>query len=203
MFNQADDELIKRLIEEAEAMIEEELQKQLKNAKQKAADDHAEVLESPKPKRTRKKTPDDELLADKPAPKRRGRPKKSAQSDQESSKDKDVADTATATKSKSPRKKPFAKSLSREQKNGKMMVKEAILEFVEREDGVLSLQEVGGVDEPMVTIAFSEQVREMIGSDQIQMVGQSMIHAAIAAVMQRQVSAWHAHVYDEKPKRYS
>lgn len=201
MFNQADDELIKRLIEEAEAMIEEELQKQLKNAKQKAADDHAEVLESPKPKRTRKKTPDDELLADKPAPKRRGRPKKSAQSDQESSKG--VADTATPTKPKSPRKKPFAKSLSREQKNGKMMVKEAILEFVEREDGVLSLQEVGGIDEPMVTIAFSEQVREMIGSDQIQMVGQSMIHAAIAAVMQRQVSAWHAHVYDEKPKRYS
>lgn len=201
MFNQADDELIKRLIEEAEAMIEEELQKQLKNAKQKAADNSAEVLESPKPKRTRKKTPDDELLADKTAPKRRGRPKKSAQSDQESSQG--VEDTDTSTKPKSPRKKPFAKSFTRERQDGKMMVKEAILEFVEREDGVLSLQEVGGADEPMVTIAFSEQVREMIGLDQIQMVGQSMIHAAIAAVMQRQVSAWHAHVYDEKPKRYS
>lgn len=201
MFNQADDELIKRLIEEAEAMIEEELQKQLKNAKQKAADNSAEVLESPKPKRTRKKTPDDELLADKTTPKRRGRPKKSAQSDQESSQG--VEDTDASTKPKSPRKKPFAKSFTRERQDGKMMVKEAILEFVEREDGVLSLQEVGGADEPMVTIAFSEQVREMIGSDQIQMVGQSMIHAAIAAVMQRQVSAWHAHVYDEKPKRYS
>lgn len=201
MFNQADDELIKRLIEEAEAMIEEELQKQLKNAKQKAADNSAEVLESPKPKRTRKKMPDDELLADKTAPKRRGRPKKSAQSDQESSQG--VEDTDASTKPKSPRKKPFAKSFTRERQDGKMMVKEAILEFVEREDGVLSLQEVGGADEPMVTIAFSEQVREMIGSDQIQMVGQSMIHAAIAAVMQRQVSAWHAHVYDEKPKRYS
>ncbi|MCP3896342.1 MAG: hypothetical protein GY683_00460 [Moraxella sp.] len=84
-----------------------------------------------------------------------------------------------------------------------MMIKEAILEFVEREDGVLTLQEVGNEDEPMVTIQFSEQVKAMIGKDEIQNVGQNMIHAAIATVMQRQMNAWHAHVYDEQPAHYS
>lgn len=188
MFDKSDDELIKRLIEEAEAIIEKELQKQL-NADTDNLENSDESTPKAKSKRTRNTAISSETSADDSEPKpkrRRGRPRKNV--------DADNAETQA---------KPIAKSISREKQGGQLLVKEAILEFVERQDGVLVLQEVGREDEPMVTISFSEQVKDMIGKDNIQNVGQNMIHAAIAAVMQRQISAWHAHVYDEMPKRYS
>lgn len=187
MFDKSDDELIKRLIEEAEAIIEKELQKQL-NADADNLENSDESTPKAKSKRTRKTASSGETSADdgEPKPKRRGRPRKNVDADS----------TEIQTK-------PVAKSINREKHGGQLLVKEAILEFVERQDGVLVLQEVGQEDEPMVTISFSEQVKDMIGKDNIQNVGQNMIHAAIAAVMQRQISSWHAHVYDEMPKRYS
>ncbi|STY87019.1 Uncharacterised protein [Moraxella ovis] len=222
MFDKADDELIKRLIEEAEAIIEEELQKKLhqennavstKNQEEVTHTDNSDDVRESVPKKSRKrikKSNDassesvDGLAAessDQDLPKRRrGRPRKVVKPKVAD----DEADSADANLSSSTaNKKPIAKSLIKERVDSEMMIKEAILEFVEREDGVLTLQEVGNEDEPMVTIHFSEQVKAMIGKDEIQNVGQNMIHAAIATVMQRQMNSWHAHIYDEQPTHYS
>lgn len=88
-------------------------------------------------------------------------------------------------------------------KTGKQgeFVQETLLEFIEEPSGAMTLREVGN-DEPLVSIAFSDQVKDMLGDD-VRMVGQAMIHAAISSVVQRQSNFWHAHVYDEEPAHYS
>ena len=92
-------------------------------------------------------------------------------------------------------------SKSKKPKDG--FVQETLLEFIEESSGVMILREVGyDHDEPLVSIAFSEQVQDMLGAD-ARVVGQAMIHAAIASVVQRQSNFWHAHVYDEEPAHYS
>lgn len=222
MFDKADNELIKRLIEEAEVIIEEEIQKRLyqennavstKNQEEITHTDNSDDAQESVPKKSRKRTMKsndassesvDGLAAESsdqdPPKRRRGRPRKVVKPEVVD----DEADSADANlPSSTANKKPIAKSLIKERVDGEMMIKEAILEFVEREDGVLTLQEVGNEDEPMVTIHFSEQVKAMIGKDEIQNVGQNMIHAAIATVMQRQMDSWHAHIYDEQPTHYS
>lgn len=222
MFDKADNELIKRLIEEAEVIIEEEIQKRLyqennavstKNQEEVTHTDNCDDVQESVPKKSRKRTMKsndassesvDGLAAESsdqdPPKRRRGRPRKVVKPEVVD----DEADSADANlPSSTANKKPIAKSLIKERVDGEMMIKEAILEFVEREDGVLTLQEVGNEDEPMVTIHFSEQVKAMIGKDEIQNVGQNMIHAAIATVMQRQMDSWHAHIYDEQPTHYS
>lgn len=222
MFDKADNELIKRLIEEAEVIIEEEIQKKLyqennavstKNQEEITHTDNCDDVQESVPKKSRKRTTKsndassesvDGLAAESsdqdPPKRRRGRPRKVVKPEVVD----DEADSADANlSSPTANKKPIAKSLIKERVDGEMMIKEAILEFVEREDGVLTLQEVGNEDEPMVTIHFSEQVKAMIGKDEIQNVGQNMIHAAIATVMQRQMDSWHAHIYDEQPTHYS
>lgn len=222
MFDKADNELIKRLIEEAEVIIEEEIQKRLyqennavstKNQEEVTHTDNSDDVQESVPKKSRKRTTEsndassesvDGLAAESsdqdPPKRRRGRPRKVVKPEVVD----DEVDSADANLSSSAaNKKPIAKSLIKERVDGEMMIKEAILEFVEREDGVLTLQEVGNEDEPMVTIHFSEQVKAMIGKDEIQNVGQNMIHAAIATVMQRQMDSWHAHIYDEQPTHYS
>lgn len=222
MFDKADNELIKRLIEEAEVIIEEEIQKRLyqennavstKNQEEVTHTDNCDDVQESVPKKSRKRTMEsndassesvDGLAAESsdqdPPKRRRGRPRKVVKPEVVD----DEADSSDANlPSSTANKKPIAKSLIKERVDGEMMIKEAILEFVEREDGVLTLQEVGNEDEPMVTIHFSEQVKAMIGKDEIQNVGQNMIHAAIATVMQRQMDSWHAHIYDEQPTHYS
>lgn len=92
-------------------------------------------------------------------------------------------------------------SKSKKTKDG--FVQETLLEFIEESSGVMILREVGhDHDEPLVSIAFSEQVQDMLGAD-ARVVGQAMIHVAIASVVQRQSNFWHAHVYDEEPAHYS
>lgn len=90
-------------------------------------------------------------------------------------------------------------SKSKKPKDG--FVQETLLEFIEESSGVMILREVDH-DEPLVSITFSEQVQDMLGAD-ARVVGQAMIHAAIASVVQRQSNFWHAHVYDEEPAHYS
>lgn len=92
-------------------------------------------------------------------------------------------------------------SKSKKPKDG--FAQETLLEFIEESSGVMILREVGhDHDEPLVSITFSEQVQDMLGAD-ARVVGQAMIHAAIASVVQRQSNFWHAHVYDEEPAHYS
>lgn len=56
--------------------------------------------------------------------------------------------------------------------------------------------------ETLVSIEFSDKVKDMLGDD-AQVIGQHMIHAAIQTLMQKQLSQWLAHVYDEEPTHYS
>ncbi len=91
---------------------------------------------------------------------------------------------------------------SSKSKPSKMTAKEAFLEFVEVESGLLVLREVG-TSEALVSIAFADKVRDMVGAEQLHSIGQNMISAAIATVMERQMKQYHAHVYDEEPKRFS
>lgn len=229
MFDKADDELIERLIKEAETIIKEELQKKLahelgvdfENLEGLKAlkdlvgldlynqiqnqihnqNDRLDTLDADDQACT--KSDMQESATTVSPKKRRGRPPKSSKVAQDSLGDDGVLTNDTMSDTQVKHKKPFAKSLTKESAEDGTVIKEAILEFVEREDGVLTLQEVGRENEPMVTIAFSQQAKEMIGADELQNVGQNMIHAAITTVMQRQMNAWHAHVYDETPKRYS
>ncbi|WP_049237671.1 hypothetical protein [Moraxella canis] len=90
---------------------------------------------------------------------------------------------------------------SKPRKSKEEFVQETLLEFIEEPSGAMILREVGN-DEPLVSIAFSDQVKDMLGTD-ARVVGQAMIHAAIASVVQRQSNFWHAHVYDEEPAHYS
>ena len=53
-----------------------------------------------------------------------------------------------------------------------------------------------------MTIDFSDKLKDLLGSD-TQAIGQHMIHAAIQVIMQKQMSQWHAHVYDKEPTHYS
>lgn len=80
--------------------------------------------------------------------------------------------------------------------------KETTLELVEGDNGTLLLRDTEKDDEPLMTIDFSDKLKELLGSD-TQSIGQHMIHAAIQVIMQKQMSQWHAHVYDKEPANYS
>jgi hypothetical protein len=56
--------------------------------------------------------------------------------------------------------------------------------------------------EPLVTIKFSDEIQTALG-DALQGVGQKMIQAALAALMEQQSAKWHAQVMDECPAHYS
>ncbi|SJM71469.1 MULTISPECIES: hypothetical protein [Psychrobacter] len=79
---------------------------------------------------------------------------------------------------------------------------EAILELVENDKGQIVLRDSADSEDPLVTITFSEKIKDMLGGE-AQYIGHKMIHAAVQAVMQKQVSQWHANVYDEEPEHYS
>ena len=80
--------------------------------------------------------------------------------------------------------------------------KETTLELVEADDGRLLLRDAEQDEAPLMTIDFSEKLKVILGSD-TQAIGQHMIHAAIQVIMQKQMSQWHAHVYDKEPTHYS
>lgn len=80
--------------------------------------------------------------------------------------------------------------------------KETTLELVEVEDGTLLLRDASTEDAPLMSIDFSDQLKEIMGND-TQVIGQHMIHAAIQVIMQKQMSQWHARVYDKEPEHYS
>ena len=75
---------------------------------------------------------------------------------------------------------------------------EAILELVQLEGGELALRNAGSED-PLVKIQFNDEVRALLG-DQIPVVAQHMIQAALFALMEKQVNEFEAVVVDEKPK---
>lgn len=84
----------------------------------------------------------------------------------------------------------------------KNKITETLLEFVDLDDGKLILRESRNRDEVLVSIDFSQKVKDMLGED-TQYIGEHMIQAAMMAVMNRQMSHYHAYVYDEEPLHYS
>lgn len=77
-----------------------------------------------------------------------------------------------------------------------------MLEFVEVEDGKLVLRNSNEQEEPLISIEFSDKVKQMLGGE-THIIGHSMIHAAIQTFMHKQMANYHAHVYDEEPANYS
>lgn len=82
------------------------------------------------------------------------------------------------------------------------LAKETTLELVEADNGTLLLRDTEKDEEPLMTIDFSDKLKDLLGQD-TQSIGQHMIHAAIQVIMQKQMSQWHAHVYDKEPAHYS
>ena len=80
--------------------------------------------------------------------------------------------------------------------------KETTLELIAADDGTLMLRDADKSEEPLMTIDFSDKLKELLGND-TQAIGQHMIQAAIQVIMQKQMSQWHAHVYDKEPTNYS
>ncbi|MCK7610265.1 hypothetical protein M0D70_12870 [Acinetobacter portensis] len=79
---------------------------------------------------------------------------------------------------------------------------EAILELVQLEGGELALRNAGSED-PLVKIQFNDEVRALLG-DQIPVVAQHMIQAALFALMEKQGNVFdETAVVDEKPKYLS
>lgn len=87
-------------------------------------------------------------------------------------------------------------------KKPKFMTKEAHLEFVETQSGGFVLREVGR-DDAWVSIDFADDIKKMLGQETLHMMGQHMIQAGIASFMQKQMSQYHAHVFDETPTHLS
>lgn len=108
----------------------------------------------------------------------------------------------TQESQQSATEKPKPRRSRKKVKKDGVLVQETMLEFAENKKGELILREVGSDDPPLVRIEFSDKVKDMLADD-VRLVGQAMIHAAIASVVQRQSNFWHANVYDEEPKHYS
>lgn len=79
---------------------------------------------------------------------------------------------------------------------------EAILELVQLENGELALRNAASENDPLVTIQFNESVKNLLG-DQMPLIVQHMIQAALFALLEKQANEWHAMVVDEKPKYLS
>lgn len=92
--------------------------------------------------------------------------------------------------------------MSKSTMNDKPIGVEVLLEFVQDKSGKLILRESKNKDEVLVSIDFSDKVKDMLGDDTHQ-IGEHMIQAAMTAVMRRQIDKWHANVFDEEPRFYS
>ena len=76
---------------------------------------------------------------------------------------------------------------------------EAILELVQLEGGELALRNAGSEKEPLVKIQFNDEVMKLLG-DEMPVIAQHMVQAALFAIMEKQVNEWQAEVIDEKPQ---
>ena len=79
---------------------------------------------------------------------------------------------------------------------------EAILELVQLEGGELALRNAGSEKEPLVKIQFNDEVKMLVG-DQMPVIAQHMVQAALYALMEKQVNELHAEIVDEQPQYLS
>ncbi|GAC1377475.1 MAG: hypothetical protein NVS3B3_18830 [Aquirhabdus sp.] len=69
-------------------------------------------------------------------------------------------------------------------------------------EAAMSADRAESSKEPLLTIKFSDEIQEALGVA-LQGIGQQMIQAALAALMEQQSNKWHAQVMDECPAHYS
>lgn len=76
---------------------------------------------------------------------------------------------------------------------------EAILELVQLEGGELALRNADSEKDPLLTIQFNDDIKALLG-DQMPVIAQQMIQAALLALLEKQSNEWNAEVVDEKPQ---
>ena len=79
---------------------------------------------------------------------------------------------------------------------------EAILELVQLEGGELALRNAESEKDPLLTIQFNDDIKALLG-DQMPLIAQHMIQAALMALLEKQSNEWNAEVLDEKPQFFS
>lgn len=79
---------------------------------------------------------------------------------------------------------------------------EAILELVQLEGGELALRNADSEKDPLLTIQFNDEIKALLG-DQMPVIAQQMIQAALFALLEKQSNEWDAEVVTEKPKYLS
>lgn len=79
---------------------------------------------------------------------------------------------------------------------------EAILELVQLEGGELALRNAGSTKEPLVKIHFNDEVKSLLG-DQMPVIAQHMVQAALLGLMEKQVNEWQAEIVDDQPQYLS
>ena len=79
---------------------------------------------------------------------------------------------------------------------------EAILELVQLEGGELALRNAGSEKEPLVKIQFNDDVMKLLG-DEMPVIAQHMVQAALFAIMEKQVNELQAEIVDEQPQYFS
>ena len=79
---------------------------------------------------------------------------------------------------------------------------EAILELVQLEGGELALRNAESKKDPLLTIQFNDDIKALLG-DQMPVIAQHMIQAALMALLEKQSNEWNAEVLDEKPQFFS
>ena len=79
---------------------------------------------------------------------------------------------------------------------------EAILELVQLEGGELALRNAGSEKEPLVKIQFNDEERKLLG-DEMPVIAQHMVQAALFAIMEKQVNELQAEIVDEQPQYFS
>lgn len=131
-----------------------------------------------------------------PKPKRKPRRKKAVAPEDDNAADAQAIDEPVEQPSNDKPKKRRSKKADKP-----TFAQETMLELIQDQDGALVLREVGD-DDSLVRIDFADKIKAMLGDD-VRLVGQAMIHAAIAKVVQSQSGFYHAHIYDEEPQHYS
>ncbi|MBF7689718.1 MULTISPECIES: hypothetical protein [Acinetobacter] len=79
---------------------------------------------------------------------------------------------------------------------------DAVLELVQLESGELALRNAQSEEEPLVTIQFNDEIKQLLG-DTTNMVAQNMIQAALMGLVEKQVNQLDAEIVDEQPKYLS
>ena len=79
---------------------------------------------------------------------------------------------------------------------------EAILELVQLEGGELALRNADSEKDPLLTIQFNDDIKALLG-DQMPVIAQQMIQAALLALLEKQSNEWNAEVLDQKPQFFS